>query len=208
MCNFLANSPKSVFFILQFVYELKLPFHHPGLQVVREGEQMLGRNSSRLAVSIFWFVTSSLVFVFTFLWRRFNWLVVRGNVNLLSVLVNVVAIERSILFVIWHEVLGHLLSQLRVFCSGAEVASCSVCAVLSLEELMIVERQELERQTNSGADPGFFLGGGALVSCSTSTPINHIVFFSLQNTSCIRKPQVISGGVVRTPCTLPLDPPL
>ena len=29
----------------------------------------------------------------------------------------------------------------------------------------------------SGADPGFFSGGGALVSCSTSTPINHIVFF-------------------------------
>ena len=45
----------------------------------------------------------------------------------------------------------------------------------------------------AGADPGFFLGGGALVPCSTSTPINRIVFF-LQNTSCIRKPQVISGG--------------
>ena len=30
---------------------------------------------------------------------------------------------------------------------------------------------------NTGADPGFFLGGSALVSCSTSTPINHIVFF-------------------------------
>ena len=29
----------------------------------------------------------------------------------------------------------------------------------------------------TGADPGFFLGGGALVSCCTSTPINHIVFF-------------------------------
>ena len=29
----------------------------------------------------------------------------------------------------------------------------------------------------TGGDPGFFLGGGALVSCSTSTPINHIVFF-------------------------------
>jgi len=29
----------------------------------------------------------------------------------------------------------------------------------------------------SGADPGFFLGGGALVSCSISTPINHLVFF-------------------------------
>ena len=63
----------------------------------------------------------------------------------------------------------------------------------------------------AGADPGFFLGGGALVSCATSTPINHIVFHFLQNTSCIRKPQVISrggGGRVRTPCTLPLDPPL
>ena len=60
----------------------------------------------------------------------------------------------------------------------------------------------------TGADPGFFLGGGALVSCSTSTPINHLVFFP-QNTSCIRKPQVIStGGGVHTPCTLPLDPPL
>ena len=31
-----------------------------------------------------------------------------------------------------------------------------------------------------GADPGFFLGGGALVSCSTSTPINHIVFAEYQ----------------------------
>ena len=47
-----------------------------------------------------------------------------------------------------------------------------------------------------------FLGGGALVSCS--------VYFNTnkpQNTSCIRKPQVISGGGA-TPCTLPLDPPL
>ena len=34
------------------------------------------------------------------------------------------------------------------------------------------------RQTRiTGADPGFILGGGALVSCSTSTSINHIVFF-------------------------------
>ena len=32
----------------------------------------------------------------------------------------------------------------------------------------------------AGADPGFFLGGGALVSCSTSTPINHI-FFGAEN---------------------------
>ena len=35
-------------------------------------------------------------------------------------------------------------------------------------------------------------------------------FFFPQDTSCIRKPQVISGGWggVRTPCTFPLDPPL
>ena len=33
-------------------------------------------------------------------------------------------------------------------------------------------------------------------------------FFFWQNTSCIRKPQIISGGGVRTPCTLPLDRPL
>ena len=55
----------------------------------------------------------------------------------------------------------------------------------------------------TGADPGFFLGGGALVCCSTSTPINHMVFLFLQNTSCIRKRQVISGGGGGcTPCTL------
>ena len=61
----------------------------------------------------------------------------------------------------------------------------------------------------SGADPVFFLGGGALVSCSTSTSINHIVFFC-------RIPVVLEkrrssqgkGGGGRTPRTLPLDPPL
>ena len=46
----------------------------------------------------------------------------------------------------------------------------------------------------TGADPGLFLGGGALVSCSTAILMNHIYFFFLQNTSYIRKPQVISGG--------------
>ena len=37
--------------------------------------------------------------------------------------------------------------------------------------------KSLELLSSTGADPGSFLGGGALVSCSTSTPINHIVFF-------------------------------
>ena len=43
----------------------------------------------------------------------------------------------------------------------------------------------------AGADPGFFLGGGALVSLNTNKPDS---FFFLQNTSCIRKRQVIPGG--------------
>ena len=38
--------------------------------------------------------------------------------------------------------------------------------------------QPHDQQDATGADPGFFLGGGALVSCSTSTPINHIIFFT------------------------------
>ena len=52
----------------------------------------------------------------------------------------------------------------------------------------------------AGADPGFFLGGGALVSCSTSTPINHIVFFFFAE---YQLPQVISGRGAH-----PLHPPL
>ena len=41
-----------------------------------------------------------------------------------------------------------------------------------LENWLMIMHQEA-----TGADPGFFLGGGAHVSCSTLTPINHIVFF-------------------------------
>ena len=60
----------------------------------------------------------------------------------------------------------------------------------------------------SGADPGFFLGGGALVSCSTSTPINHIVLFFFCRIPVVLENRRSSQGGVRTPCTLPLDPPL
>ena len=45
-----------------------------------------------------------------------------------------------------------------------------------------------------------------LLYFNTNKP--HSFFFFLQSTSCIRKPQVISGGGVCTPCTLPLDPHL
>ena len=60
-----------------------------------------------------------------------------------------------------------------------------------------------QREPNSKNRGGsrIFFRRGALVSCSTSTPINHIVFF-LQNTSCMRKAQVISGKGAH-----PLHPP-
>ena len=56
--------------------------------------------------------------------------------------------------------------QLNV-CQGAR------CNNLNEQNLSSLEINALY----PGADPGFFSGGGALVSCSTSTPINHIVFF-------------------------------
>ena len=60
----------------------------------------------------------------------------------------------------------------------------------------------------SGADPGFFLGGGALISCSTSTPINHIVFFCRTPVVLDRRSSQWGGGGMCTPCSLPLDLPL
>ena len=72
-----------------------------------------------------------------------------------------------------------------------------------LDEICFFGVQTGKFPGSTGADPGFFLGGGVLVSCSTSTPISHIVFF-WQNTSCIRKPQVISGkGECASPAPSP-----
>ena len=64
------------------------------------------------------------------------------------------------------------------------------------------------RSDGAGADPGFILGGSALVSCSTSTPINHIVSFFCRIPVVLENRKSSQGGGVRTPCTLPLDPPL
>ena len=63
----------------------------------------------------------------------------------------------------------------------------------------------------SGADQGFLLGWGALVSCSTSTPINTnkrvlVVFFCTIPVVLENRRSSRGGGC--TPCTLPLDPPL
>ena len=46
-----------------------------------------------------------------------------------------------------------------------------------------------------------------LLYFNTNKP-HSFFFFFWQNTSSIRKPQVISGGRVRIPCTLPLNSPL
>ena len=75
-------------------------------------------------------------------------------------------------------------------------------------KIVCLKTQGPENHSLPGADPGFFLGGAALVSYSTSTPINHLVFFFWQNTSCIRKRQVISGGGGCAPPAPPLDPHL
>ena len=59
------------------------------------------------------------------------------------------------------------------------------------------------------AAPGFFLGGGALVPCSTSTPINRIFFFFGRIPVVLENCRSSQGGRgVRTPCTLSLDPSL
>ena len=60
----------------------------------------------------------------------------------------------------------------------------------------------------AGADPRFFLGGGALVSFSTSTLINHIVFFFFAEYQLYWKTAGHLGEGGHTPCTLSLDPPL
>ena len=54
-----------------------------------------------------------------------------------------------------------------------------------------------------GADAGFFLGGGALVSCSTSTPINHIVLFFFAEYQLYEK----TAGHLREGCAPPAPSP-
>ena len=57
-----------------------------------------------------------------------------------------------------------------------------------------------------GGSRSFFRRGYTRLLLYFNTNKPHSFFF-LQDTSCIRKPQVISGGG-HTPCTLPLDLPL
>ena len=67
-----------------------------------------------------------------------------------------------------------------------------------------IQKNTLKVVKYPGADPGFFLGGVTLVSCST---LYFRILLLLQNISCIRKPQVVpGGGGGGPPFTLPLDP--
>ena len=66
----------------------------------------------------------------------------------------------------------------------------------------------LQVNTNRGRSRIFFWRGCPHLLLYFNTKKPHSFLFFLQNTSCIGKPQVISGGGVCTPRTLPLDPPL
>ena len=84
--------------------------------------------------------------------------------------------------------------------------------VLTLAEYFCFESQRNDRsgshiRCSGGGSRIFFRRGCSRLLLYFNTNKPHIFF--LQNNSCIRKPQVISrgGGGVRTPCTLPLDPP-
>ena len=69
-------------------------------------------------------------------------------------------------------------------------------------------KQGMTSDICQGRIQDFFRRGCTRLLLLFNTNKPHSSFF-LQNTGCIRKPQVISGGGgVRTPCTLPLDPPL
>ena len=68
-----------------------------------------------------------------------------------------------------------------------------------------IYEKESRRLPSPGADPAFFLGGGALVSCST--PITHIVFFCripvvLENRRSSRE-----GGLAHPPHPPPRSAP-
>ena len=67
---------------------------------------------------------------------------------------------------------------------------------------------ETRTHVNTGADPGFFLGGGTLVSCSVYFNTNKPHSFFFCRIPVVLENRRSSQGGVRTPCTLPLDPPL
>ena len=76
------------------------------------------------------------------------------------------------------------------------------CKRMQYSKLVLWKGHHLS--VEAGADPGFILWGVAVVSCSTSTPINHIVFFC--RIPVVLENQVISGWGGRGGAH-PLHPP-
>ena len=90
-----------------------------------------------------------------------------------------------------------------------ELSCCETCvraqpvAIISKQVIFARVHYSL-KHSRAGADPGYFLGGDPLISCSNSTPINHIVFFFfLQNTSCIETRRSPKGGGCAPPAPSP-----
>ena len=84
-------------------------------------------------------------------------------------------------------------------------APCVVCFVKSRGSMLIMPARNdcPSGWTEAGADPGFFLGRGALVSCSTLTPINHIVLFFFAEYQLYEK----TAGHLREGCAPPAPSP-
>ena len=78
---------------------------------------------------------------------------------------------------------------------------CDEALRMSMWEATIQNSSFFFKPYITGADQGFFLVGGALVSCSTSTPINHIVFFFCRIPVVLENRRSSQGGVH------PLHPP-
>jgi len=78
-----------------------------------------------------------------------------------------------------------------------------------MKAILFSHFKRFQRTDIRGGSRTFFRRGCTRLLLYFNTNKPHSFFSFLQNTSCIRKPQVISGGGgVRTPCPLPLDPPL
>ena len=116
----------------------------------------------------------------------------------------------------WSQGNLHYMSTLfearsRIFLPTAQSCAALFCCRLDIRASslgwLVGNYAQTEDWTYQGRIQDFFMRGCTRLLLYFNTNKPHTIVFFLQNTSCIRKPQVISGGV-RTPCTLPIDPPL
>ena len=86
-----------------------------------------------------------------------------------------------------------------------ETSSHTKCTSCIYKEGLIPIKNGVLRR---GGSKIFFRRGCTCLFLHFNTNKPYSFFFFSQNTSCIGKPQVISGRWGHTPCTLSLDPPL